>query len=79
MVGFSLSGEVREHQTGIDEARRSLGKFIIATNALNLERLPAGEMLANYTDQGVTVERGFRFLKDPLNRCGMWALGIVQR
>jgi transposase len=23
-------------------------------------------MLSNYTDQGVTVERGFRFLKDPL-------------
>ena len=23
-------------------------------------------MLENYTDQGVSVERGFRFLKDPL-------------
>ena len=45
---------------------RSLGKFIIATNELDPERLPAGEMLANYTDQGITVERGFRFLKDPL-------------
>jgi len=30
------------------------------------ERLPAKAMLENYKDQGVSVERGFRFLKDPL-------------
>lgn len=66
VVGYSLSGEVQEHQAGIDEAKRSLGKFIIATNELDPERLSAGEMLSNYTDQGITVERGFRFLKDPL-------------
>jgi transposase len=64
--GYSLSGEVQEHQAGIDEASRSLGKFIVATNELDPQRLPVGEMLANYTDQGVTVERSFRFLKDPL-------------
>ena len=66
VVGYSLSGEVQEHRPGIDEARRCLGKFIIATNELDPQRLPPVEMLANYTDQGVTVERGFRFLKDPL-------------
>ncbi len=66
VVGYSLSGKVHEHQPGIDEALRSLGKFIIATNELDPQRLPPGEILANYTDQGVTVERGFRFLKDPL-------------
>jgi transposase len=66
VIGYSLSGEVLVHQAGIDAAKRSLGKFIIATNELDLERLSAAEMLANYTDQGVTVERGFRFLKDPL-------------
>jgi transposase len=66
VVGYRLNGEVSKHQAGIDEARRTLGKFIIATNELAPKHLPAGEMLANYTDQGVTVERGFRFLKDPL-------------
>ncbi len=66
VVGYHLSGEVSKHQPGIDEAKRSLGKFIIATNELDPQRLPASEMLANYTDQGITVERGFRFLKDPL-------------
>jgi transposase len=66
VIGYSLSGEVQAYQPGIDEARRSLGKFIIATNELDPQRMPPGEMLANYTDQGVTVERGFRFLKDPL-------------
>jgi transposase len=66
VVGYHLGGEVSKHPSGIDEAQRSLGKFIIATNELDPECLPAGEMLANYTDQGITVERGFRFLKDPL-------------
>jgi transposase len=66
VVGYQLCGEVSKHEAGIDEAKRSLGKFIIATNELDLKRLSAGEMLANYTDQGITVERGFRFLKDPL-------------
>jgi transposase len=66
VVGYSLSGEVQEHLAGLDQARRSLGKFIVATNELDPQRLPPSEMLANYTDQGVTVERGFRFLKDPL-------------
>jgi hypothetical protein len=29
--------------------RRSLGKFLLATNKLKVQRLPAAEMLANYT------------------------------
>ena len=66
VVGYSHSGKIQEHQGGINAARRSLGKFIFATNELDLQTLPPDEMLTNYTDQGVTVERGFRFLKDPL-------------
>ncbi len=42
-----------------------MGKFILATNELNEERLPAEEMLLAYKGQGVGPERGFRFLKDP--------------
>jgi len=38
----------------------------VATNEFDTNSLSAAGMLENYTDQGVSVERGFRFLKDPL-------------
>jgi transposase len=66
VMGYKLEGSVEEKATAIDEAKGSLGRFIVATNDLDSERLPAKAMLENYKDQGVSVERGFRFLKDPL-------------
>jgi transposase len=66
VVGYQLKGRVEESTTAIEEAKRSLGRFIVATNDLDRERLPAKALLENYKDQGVSVERGFRFLKDPL-------------
>ncbi len=66
VVGYSLTGVVEPYAIGVEEAKRSLGKFIIATNELNAQNLPITSMLENYTAQGVSVERGFRFLKDPL-------------
>jgi transposase len=66
VVGYSPKGDIHEHRSWINEARRSLGKFIFATYELDLQRLQASVMLDNYTDQGITVERGFCFLKDPL-------------
>jgi len=50
----------------LERARRGLGRFLLATDVLDREALPAGEVLGRYKDQGRTVERGFRFLKDPL-------------
>jgi transposase len=66
VVGYNLHGGLTVDQPAIEEARRSLGRFIIATNELDACRLSAKAMLENYKDQGVSVERGFRFLKDPL-------------
>lgn len=66
VMGYNLEGSVEEDIMAIEEAKRSLGRFIIATNDLDTERLSARAMLENYKDQGVSVERGFRFLKDPL-------------
>jgi transposase len=66
VVGYNLRGSVEVKSTAVDEAKRTLGRFIIATNELDASRLTAAGMLENYTDQGVSVERGFRFLKDPL-------------
>jgi transposase len=66
VVGYHLQGAVEVNPTALEEAKRALGRFIIATNELDASRLPAAAMLENYKDQGVSVERGFRFLKDPL-------------
>ena len=64
VVGYNLEGGVEENPTAIEEAKQSLGRFIVATNDLDSERLLAKAMLENYKDQGVSVERGFRFAKD---------------
>ncbi len=66
VVGYTLTGAVELYAAGMEEAKRSLGKFIIATNELDAQNLSAAAMLENYTAQGVSVERGFRFLKDPM-------------
>jgi transposase len=46
-----------------EERRRAC--FIIATNILEASQLPDEELISTYKQQG-GVERGFRFLKDPL-------------
>ena len=65
-VGYKLQGQVSVDQTKLAEAQCSLGRFIIATNEMDSICLPAQAMLENYKGQGISVERGFRFLKDPL-------------
>lgn len=50
----------------ITQAQMPLGKYIIATNVLDDDTLPAEELLTLYKDQNCSVERGFRFLKDPM-------------
>ncbi|MDQ7036533.1 MAG: IS1634 family transposase [Anaerolineae bacterium] len=49
----------------IVQAQQPLGKYIIATNVLDKLELPAEELLSIYKEQNCSVERGFRFLKDP--------------
>jgi transposase len=66
VMGYHLQGCVEVNATAVDDVKRNLGRFIIATNELDTSRLSSAGMLENYTDQGISVERGFRFLKDPL-------------
>ena len=40
--------------------------FIIATNETDAKKLTAEQLLEVYKSQGTSVERGFRFLKDPM-------------
>lgn len=49
----------------IESEIRCAGRFVIATNVLDLSELSNDEMLAEYKAQQGT-ERGFGFLKDPL-------------
>lgn len=57
-------------ESGRDEERVShhthrAGRFVLATNVLDAGLLDASEILESYLAQQ-TVERGFRFLKDPM-------------
>jgi transposase len=49
----------------VNQAQKSAGQFILATNVLENEDLTPSQALGEYKDQQ-TAERGFRFLKDPL-------------
>lgn len=66
VTGYTLQGQPVVDQAKVTEAQRSLGRFIVATNEMDPTCLSAQALLENYKDQGVSVERGFRFLKDPL-------------
>lgn len=65
VTGYQLRGELQVDPAALESARRSFGKFILATNELDSQALSAQGMLSHYKEQGVSVERGFRFLKDP--------------
>ncbi len=49
----------------VEQEKKRAGKFILATNILDTAALTTEEMLSKYKEQQ-SVERGFRFLKDPL-------------
>jgi transposase len=66
VVGYQLRGEVSLSEVALESAQCSLGRFILATNETDPQRLSPEAMLSQYKAQAVSVERGFRFLKDPL-------------
>lgn len=66
IVGWQVSGELNVKQEAVEERRQKLGRFIVATNVLDEEQLPHTALLNVYKEQGSAVERGFRFLRDPL-------------
>lgn len=62
---YRIAAEVVRDEEAVHRAKRRGGRFVLATNVLDEEGLPAEEVLEAYLEQGV-VERGFRFLKDPM-------------
>lgn len=65
-VEWYVEGSLHDDDERIEEAKRRKGMFVIATSELDREALTDRQLLEVYKDQGVTVERGFRFLKDPM-------------
>jgi len=63
---WNVIGHLEKNQNAIAAACARKGNFIIATNELDAIELTDTELLGVYKAQGVSVERGFRFLKDPL-------------
>ena len=63
---WCFDAELVEHEVQIQAIHRTHGKYVIATNDLDDTRLNAQQMLTTYKSRSSSVERGFRFLKDPL-------------
>jgi transposase len=61
---YRLKAALKEDPVKIDLILKTKGRFIIATNELDKTRLTSVELLHNYKGQQ-SVERGFRFLKEP--------------
>ena len=55
--------EVDQHEVAVLASKKAT--FIVATNILDVQRLAHEQVISTYKEQG-GVERGFRFLKDPL-------------
>lgn len=65
-VRWGMKGKVMEKIEAISQALKQKGKFILATNEKDTERLSTKTMLSVYKGQRKAVERGFRFLKNLL-------------
>ncbi|GGA50827.1 IS1634 family transposase [Okeania sp. KiyG1] len=57
--------KVSLRESKIELEKKQAGRFILTTNVLDKMELTTEEMLSKYKEQQ-SVERGFRFLKDPL-------------
>jgi transposase len=65
VVGYRLEANLARDEQAITKARGRSGRFILATNVLDDEQFSQEALLREYKAQHM-VERGFRFLKDPM-------------
>ena len=63
---YRIEGEAVANIEAIEKLKRSKGRFVLATNELDTTLLDDATILEAYKAQNISVERGFRFLKDPL-------------
>lgn len=62
---YKMSGVGHEKAEDIEIQKKEAGRFILATNLVDDNKLDPEEIIRNYKNQQ-SCERGFRFLKDPL-------------
>ena len=61
-----ISGSLVINPVAVKAAKERKGFFIIATNETDPKKISAEKLLSVYKAQGTSIERGFRFLKDPM-------------
>jgi transposase len=61
-----IEGSLVIDPAAVGEAQGRKGFFIIATNEIDIDTMTSPQLLDVYKAQNVSVERGFRFLKDPM-------------
>lgn len=64
IIGYQAHSVIHHHDPMIETLLNRKGRFILATNDLDEASFSDQKMLDEYKEQQ-TVERGFRFLKDP--------------
>ena len=64
IYGYQVICSIENNEKTINEALLKKGRFVLATNDLNDQKLTSKNILAQYKEQQ-NVENGFRFLKDP--------------
>lgn len=64
-VCWKIIGDLEEKKEEIEKGKSRLGRFVLATTMAE-SKLSGEEALKMYKVQGSTIERGFRFLKDPM-------------
>lgn len=63
ITGYQVQGKIIKDEEAIENYRRQKGRFILATNECDREKLPDSQLLGEYKEQSKT-ERGFKFIKD---------------
>ncbi|HEY9607630.1 MAG TPA: IS1634 family transposase, partial [Allocoleopsis sp.] len=64
-IAYQVQAHLERDAEKVERETKSAGRFVLATNVLNVKELSNDEMLSNYKEQQA-AERGFAFLKDPL-------------
>jgi transposase len=57
---------IKRDEPTLARRRNRLGTYVLATNVLDTQSLSNEALVRTYRQQSTSVERGFRFLKDPL-------------
>lgn len=60
-VGYRVTCKITHNKEAIETYLNRKGRFILATNDLDVDAFPDAQMLQEYKQQQ-NVERGFRFL-----------------